>query len=66
MTKITCDKCGKEIIKFPWQNIIFPNYVITVVRSANSNIETVDLCSDCVKDFEAWLNNKGRVESESI
>ena len=66
MTKVTCDKCGKEITKFSWQNITFPNYVITVVRCAGGNVETVDLCSDCVKDFETWLSNKRRVESESI
>lgn len=58
MTKVTCDKCGKQVSKFPWQAVTYPNYMITVVRNVGDAIETVDLCQACVKLFERWLLRK--------
>lgn len=58
MTKVTCDKCGKQMSKFPWQAVTYPSYMITVVRNVGDEIESVDLCPACSKAFERWLFRK--------
>ena len=64
MTKTICDKCGREFREFPWQQMTFPSYLITVIEDAASQARKVDLCSDCLQRFDDWLHNKGDVTPE--
>ena len=57
MTKITCDKCGKEIVVNPFMNVsaMNPNIIIKKKGSIWDD-ESIDLCNDCKKAFLKWLD----------
>lgn len=58
MVRIICGRCKEEIHFHPMQQAIFPSYMITKV-SGNSVVGTVNLCPDCEKKFQMWLNKEG-------
>ena len=55
MTRIFCDRCGKEIKQNP-EGIRGPLHVI---RKPHPGIaeetKTHDLCEKCLNEFEAWF-----------
>lgn len=53
----TCDKCGKEINTNPIINVEFPVFAISRIRSMQLGLESIDLCPECSKIFESWLND---------
>lgn len=57
MTITKCDKCGAEIISFPWKNMVLPTYQITAYYDTCS-MTKIDLCHSCEKKFAEWLHNK--------
>ena len=57
MTITKCDRCGEEIISFPWQNMVLPSYQITACYDS-CNMTKIDLCHECEKEFTEWLHNK--------
>lgn len=60
MTKKFCDRCGAEIApNYPWQQAIFPSYVIQKMDTdIHNGLIPIDLCPKCKKEFTNWLENK--------
>lgn len=58
MIKYICDKCKKEYITFPEQQCVLPHYKIYSSRSFNFQLSEINLCTDCEKKFDEWLNKK--------
>lgn len=60
MTKKFCDRCGAEIAPdYPWQQTIFPSYVIQKMdTNIHNGLIPVDLCPNCKREFTNWLENK--------
>lgn len=57
MVKRLCDKCGKEIYRNPYSQIVYPYYEITV-HYALFNSSNFDLCDDCQKKLLDWFQSK--------
>lgn len=53
MTKITCDRCGKEIVQST--SIEFPTLLITAQEGSGVKPHIIDLCSNCRRKFYQWL-----------
>ncbi len=57
---IICSKCGKEI-NFSMAQILNKMYQahfnISLYIPFNGNVN-INLCDDCMKKFETWLNEK--------
>jgi hypothetical protein len=58
----TCDKCGKTINTNPMINVKFPVFTISRIRSMQSGLEHIDLCPECSKIFESWLDDRSMAE----
>lgn len=58
MIKYVCDKCGKEYAIFPEQQCVLPKYSIYVTCTFSFIHQEVNLCSDCEKKLDYWLNKK--------
>lgn len=55
MTKITCDRCGEEIIQ---SNCVeFPALLITAQENGETLPRAIDLCKKCRRKFYSWLSN---------
>lgn len=58
MYKCICDRCGKEITEDTIViNDRYPTYDILVERNGYSS-KNIDLCFDCARDFEKFLEDK--------
>lgn len=61
-----CDRCKKQFNeKEAFQVCKFPSFSIRMVSFIGSGGREVDLCSDCMKDFKQWLNEKHEGVEES-
>jgi len=58
MNKKICDKCGKTINTNPISNTIFPVFKISRIRSLQLGCESINLCPECSKIFENWLEDR--------
>lgn len=58
MIKKICDKCGKTINTNSDSNTIFPMLTINRIRSMQVGWESIDLCPECSKIFESWLDDR--------
>jgi hypothetical protein len=58
MIKKICDKCGKTINTNYDSNTIFPMLTINRIRSMQVGWESIDLCPECSKIFESWLDDR--------
>jgi len=54
VTKKVCDKCGKEIVSYPWQQS-FPWIILTIKESLMGDVKTIDFCDQCKIDFMKWV-----------
>ena len=55
MTKITCDRCGEEIVQ---SNCVeFPALLITAQEGSGVKPHVIDLCKKCCRNFYSWLSN---------
>ena len=64
MKTVVCDKCGAPINLDPWINQKFPVYTIYKIPNGptlDSKPIVVDLCPNCQKAFETWLENPLKV-----
>ena len=51
-----CDRCGKQFQELPdMMQANLPLYSIFVKEVMPYRLRSVDLCNDCVKDFEKWM-----------
>jgi hypothetical protein len=62
MIKKICDKCGKTINTNPMINVKFPVFKISRIRSMQVGWESIDLCPECSKIFESWLDDRSMAE----
>ena len=54
-----CDRCGKQFQELPSMcQAHLPLYLIFVKEAMPYRLRNVDLCNDCVKAFEKWMNKK--------
>lgn len=58
MIKTYCDKCGTEIFYNPNMNTIMPSYYIQKISAHTYGYIRVNLCHDCEKKLDEWLNTK--------
>lgn len=59
MIKKVCDRCKKEFYPpQPWQNCVLPYYRIIKTIDFPLGLIEVDLCDDCIKEFEEWMKNE--------
>lgn len=59
MTSIKCDRCGAEMpIEYQLQNIRLPKYSFTVIRDLGRGLQRIDLCPECIRDFENWMKKR--------
>ena len=63
MTKITCDRCGKKIQSYPWQQTKFPMLAIMCINKDETH--SIDLCEECIVSFEKWIES-GNVNMERV
>lgn len=49
MTKIICDRCGKEFNYFPMMQVKFPCIYVRVQYAVGDCGRQIDLCDDCKK-----------------
>lgn len=57
MTKITCDRRGKPIARYPWMQTKYPIITIVCVSCAQDTPHSIDLCDSCTEDFQKWVND---------
>ena len=53
MTKVLCDRCGKEIE--PYERTSYPYLSITTQETCELNSRALDLCPHCKAQFYEWL-----------
>lgn len=63
MTKVFCDRCGKEVDNLSYtfiarNNIFFELNKITVDCNSERVSKKVDLCDDCTEKLKDWLTLK--------
>lgn len=54
----TCDRCGDIINMNPMANTILPSFMIKKLNDFMRGWVDIDLCQNCEKELNAWLNNK--------
>lgn len=54
----TCDRCGDVINTNPMANTILPSFMIKKLNDFMRGWVDIDLCPNCEKELNAWLNNK--------
>lgn len=64
--KYLCDRCGKEREKVNRPEIrigkkTVNNVCCLTAKSATGYQRDIDLCEDCLKEFESWVNVKEEV-----
>lgn len=65
MIKKTCDKCGKTINTNPIDNTIFTMFTISRIRNMQLGWESIDLCPECSRVFESWLDERPTAEERT-
>ena len=58
MTIIVCDKCGSKINSNPMSSIQLPMFTIRKLVGVPSFWVDVNLCPECCKKLEGWLNGQ--------
>lgn len=62
-----CDRCKREFISIPWKQMLFSakvkkykNYHFRIPRGDNmyDSVIDIDLCRDCSKELDEFLNGK--------
>lgn len=62
MIRKICDKCGKTINHDTISNATFPMFSISRIRSTQLGLESIDLCPECSRIFESWLEDCSMAE----
>ena len=60
MVKISCDKCGADMDTDSRTNVVLPVYKIFKYAGFPVHLQEINLCSDCQKLFEQWLNKENK------
>lgn len=63
MKTVTCDKCGRVMpFRHPWMQAQFPIVMISVLSEIADNPRSIDLCTDCSREFMSWLEESSKEE----